>query len=323
MKNKLLVSTCAVALVASLLTSCREKTDFDAITDNLSKQTLQGYFSGAETSEAGMTLNVIQYQFLTDGSVERTAMAVGDGVYKAPVAAKFSSWELGEYYGGKEGRFLTLFPQEGGDPLKVKFYAGGIQEENQPMAADKNDKITPLPDSQEALVGKKWYCNDTVFHKVDTTIDVIKYDTVYTYKPKKDENGKTMRDEEGHVIYEQTIKSVTETVVPTKMKWPVAPKTINIRSLELYRDAESLVNTGKWYMVSKEYDMNAKTRDITTKLDTTAAYDFHWCFDSYSSAAAYVIKAVQSDGTVELFDIKFDAKIPALTVDKQILKLTE
>ena len=322
MKNKLLVSVLAVALTAFLLTSCREKTDFNAITNNLSEQTLKGYFSGAETSGTEMTLNVIQYLFNEDGTVERSVMALGDGVYKAPVSAKFSSWTLGDYYDGNAGRFLNLYPEEGGEALKVKFYAGGIFEENQPGASDKNDKVGSLVSSQDELVGKIWYGNDTVFHKIDTVIDVTKYDTTYTYKPKKDEDGNTMKDEEGHVIYEQTIKSITESVVPTKMKWPVAPKTINIRSLELNRDASSLVNTGKWSMVYKEYDMDAN-RVITAKVDTASSYDFHWCFETYSSTSSYIIKAVQIDGTVEFFDIKFDGKIPAVTLDKQVLNVKE
>ncbi len=322
MKNKLLLSVTTVALVASLLTSCREKTDFDAIVNDLSKQTLQGYFSGAETQGPEMKLNVIQYQFLEDGSVDRSVMAVGDGVYQAPVSRKFSSWTFGEYYDGKAGRFLNLNPADGGEPLKVKFYANSILEDGQPMASDHNDKIGTILTTQEALVGKKWYGNDTVFHKVDTVIDVIKYDTVYTYKPKKDENGNVVKDEAGFPVYEQTIKSITETVIPTKMKWIVAPKSINIRSLELYRDASSLVNTGKWSFTNKEYDMDAN-RNITTRVDTTASYDFHWCFVSYTSTSSFVIRAVQEDGTVEFFDVRFDAKLPSVTLDKQVLKVTE
>ena len=323
MKNKLLVSGFVVALAAVLMTSCREKTDFDAIANDLSQQTLQGYFSGAEASGNEMKLNVIQYQFQENGSVERSVMSIGDGVYNAPVSRKFSSWSFGDYYDGRAGRMLCLNPADGGEPLMVKFYAGSIIEENQPVAGDKNDKVGSFAASQEALVGKRWYGNDTVYHKIDTVIDIVKYDTIYTYKPKKDpETGQTMKDSDGHVIYEQTIKEITEKIVPTKMKWPIAPKTVNVRSLELYRDASTLVNTGKWSMVYLETDMNAE-RVITVKTDTASAYDFHWCFDSYDSPSSFVIKAVQSNGQVELFDIKYDGKIPAITLDKQVLKIKE
>ena len=322
MKNKLLVSAFAVALVTLAFTSCKEKTDFDAICDNLSKQTLKGYFSGAEVMEDDMVLNLIQFNFASDGTVERTVMALGDSVYEAPATRKFSSWEFGEYCDGNASRYLTLIPEGGGEPLRVKYCIGGILEENQPMASDKNNKVKDIATSQESITGKKWHGEDTVFFKIDTIINVTKYDTTYTYKPKKDDDGKTMKDSDGHVIYEQTIKSITETIVPTKMKWAIAPKTINVRTLELNRDASSYENTGKWYMVAKEYEMDS-VRTITTKSDTLSSYDFHWSFVSYLSSSSFVIQAVQADGTTELFDIKFDAKVPSVTVDKQVLKVSE
>ena len=269
-----------------------------------------------------MKLNVIQFQFMDDNTVTRTVATLGDGEDATPETRKFSSWELGEYYDGKAGRFLYLYPEDGGEMLTVKFYAGGIIEEGQPVAGDKNDKVGSIIPSQEALVGKKWCGYDTVYYKIDTVINIMKYDTTYTYKPKKDpETGKTMRDDEGHIIYEQTISKIDSTLVPTKMKVPFAPKTINVRKLEVNRDA-SFANTGTWYMEYKEYDMSAD-RVITLKADTTSAYDFHWCFESYSSPAAYIIRARQADGTDEYFDIKYDAKVPAITLDKQVLKIEE
>lgn len=328
MKNKLLVSVFAVALTASFMTSCREKTDFDAIVTDLSMQTLQGYFSGAESSETDLLLNVIQFQFKEDGTVTRTVMSLGDGVDASPVTTKFSSWALGDYYDGKAGRFLNLYPEDGEDVLVVKFYAGSIIEEDQPIAGDQNDKVASIVPSQEALVGKKWYGCDTTYHKIDTIIDIMKYDTTWSTKriPETDperieQYGKWKVDENGDYVYDRVVKKVDSTLVPTKMKWPFAPKAINVRRLELNRSAE-FENTGKWYMEYKEYDMSAD-RVITTKVDTTSTYDFKWCFDAYSSPAAYVIRAQQEDGALELFDIKYDAKIPAITLDKQVLKIEE
>lgn len=323
MKNKLLPCACAVALVSAFMTSCREKTDFDAICNTVSKESVDGIFSGAEPDLDELVLNVVQYSFNEDGSVSRTVMALGDGVYKAPVTTKFSSWEFDKYGTENLSRIIILHPEAGGDPLKVSFSLGGILSDDQPFAGDKNDKVKDIEGSQTAVTGKKWFGNDTSYHKIDTVVNVLKYDTTYTYKPKKDpETGKTMKDEEGHVIYEQTIKSIDTTIVPTKMKWPVAPKTINIRSLELNRDAATLANTGKWSMTMKEYDMDAN-RVVTCKLDTAASFEFHWAFAGYTSASSFLIRARQADGTEEYFDIKFDSKIPAITVDKQVLKVQE
>ena len=322
MKNKLLVSVFAVAIVASFMTSCREETDFDAIVTDLSMQTLRGYFSGAEASETEMNLNVIQYQFLDDNTVKRTVMTLGDGADGTSQTREFSSWALGDYYDGKAGRFLYLYPKDGGDVFTVKFYAGGIIEEGQPVAGDKNDKISAILPSQEAIVGKKWCAYDTLYHKIDTIIEVEKYDTTFTYKPKKDpETGKVMKDSAGHTMYEQTVSKIDTLIVQTKIKKPIAPKSISVRKLELNRDA-SFANTGKWYMEYKEYDID-ENRVVTLKTDTTSTYNFHWCFESYSSAAAYTIRARQDDGTLEVFDIKYDAKIPAITLDKQVLKIEE
>lgn len=328
MKNKLLVSVFAVALTASFMTSCREKTDFDAIVTDLSMQTLQGYFSGAESSETDLLLNVIQFQFKEDGTVTRTVMSLGDGQDATPETTKFSSWALGDYYDGKAGRYLNLYPKEGGDVFTVKFYAGGIIEEGQPVAGDKNDKVSAILPSQEAIVGKRWCGYDTTYHKIDTIIDIMKYDTTWSTKriPETDperieQYGKWKVDENGDYIYDRVLKKVDSTLVPTKMKWPFAPKAINVRRLELSRNAE-FENTGKWYMEHKEYDMS-EDRVVTLITDTTSTYDFHWCFESYSSPAAYTIRARQDDGTLELFDIKYDAKIPSVTLYQQVLKIEE
>lgn len=323
MKNRFLLTACAVALLAAVFTSCREKTDFDAIVDQVSTQTLKGYFSGAKATEQ-VSMALLQYYFADDGTVERTEMTLGDGLYKAPQTRKFSSWKFGQFKNQNVAREIILIPADGGEPFVVELYLGGIYESNElPLAADKNDKVKEVVPTQDAIIGKVWYANDTVYHKIDTVINVIKYDTTYTYKPKKDPvTGKNMKDEEGHVIYEQTIKSISQTEVPTKMKFAIAPKTINVRILELNRDPETLENTGKWYMISKAYNMSAK-REITLVTDTAAAFEFRWCFAEFSSSSAFEIMARKSDSTDELFELKYDSKIPAITVDKQVLKVFE
>lgn len=322
MKNKLLVSACAMALLASVFTSCKEKTDFDAIVDGVSTQTLKGYFSGAAAADDAVVMSVLQYNFADDGTVERTVMSLGDGVYKAPETTKFSSWSFGEFVNNNVARKIKLNPANGGDPMEVEFYLGGIMEEGQPMALDINDKVKDIVPTQDALTGKKWFGNDTTYYKKDTTVNIMKYDTVYTYKPKKDpETGKTMKDDEGHVIYEQTIKSVDSTLVPTKMKVNIAPKTVDIRSLELYRDASTLANVGKWKVIAKTFTLKGTESIIET--DVEDEYEFKWCFNSFASAAAFQIKARKANGKDELIDVKYDAKIPAITVDKQVLKVEE
>ena len=323
MKNKLLVSACAVAMMASMFTSCKQKVDFDAIADGVSEKTLQGYFSGAEVFGDALVMNVVQYNFAEDGSVERTTMEIGDGVYKAPASKKYSSWSFGDYFEGDKGRYLTLNAADGTEPLKLKYCFGGIMEDAQPAALDKNDKIASIPSTNADVLGKKWYGNDTTYYKIDTIVDVRRLDTIYTYTPKKDpETGKYMKDSTGHIIYEQTIKEIKESFIPTKMKWPIAPKTIDIRCIELYRDSTTLANTGKWYMLSKAYDMNEKRITKLTK-DTTASYDFHWTYYTYSSSSAFVIEAVQDNGTVEFFECGYDFKLPSVTIDKQVLKVKE
>ena len=324
MKNKLLVSAFAMTLAAILMTSCRENTDFDAICDDLTEQSVSGLFSGAVPDLDDLIINVAQYQFNEDGTAARMVMSVGDGVYVAPDTVNFSSWKLAEYGANGISRKIIMTPANGEAPIEVFFTLNGILSENHPFAGDKSDKIKDMVPTQDAVTGKKWYGNDTTYYKIDTVINVTKYDTTYTYKPKKDpETGQIVRDSAGHIIYEQVIKDITERIVPTKMKWPIAPKTINIRSLELDRDASSLVNTGKWYMLVKEYDMDTKTREITCRVDTTSSYDFHWAFANFASSASFIIRARHDGDTQEYFDIKYDHKIPAITLDKQVLKVQE
>ena len=324
MKNKLLVCACTVALVALSFTSCKEKTDFDAIVDQISGETLKGYFSGAEADADALVLRITQFQFLDDESVIRTALAVGDGIGGDPAIRKFSSWKFGEYNNGGKGRYLTLYPEDASEePLVVNFIDGGIVEENQPAALDKNDKVKDLPVSQEKLISKKWYANDTVWDLKDTVIDVLKYDTIWGERKKKDpETGKSMKDEEGHYIWEDYIKEIKEKYVPTKMKLKTTPKQVDIRQLELNRDPNTDKNTGKWYLVSEEYKV-VDHKPVEQLKNETADYNFHWCYESFSSVSAYVIRARQEDGTEELFDIRYDSKNNAITLDKQVLKIVE
>ena len=308
MKNKILLCAFAVALGFALLTSCKKAVDVDAICDNASTATLVGVFSGAE--ENAMTLHVAQYNFGKDGAVTRTVMAVGDGIYEAPVTTNYSSWEFGEYVEQKLGRVVLLNPANGGEPLKVTFMKGGIMEEGQPAALDKNDKVSDVPAIQTALVGKKWAGLDTTFYRIDTTINVMKVDSI-VYKHK--EGKKYVIDS---VHYDTTY-------VPTKMKWSVGPSEIAERRIELYRDAATNVNTGKWYMMKKEYSYDA-SRTPTLVVDSTSMYDFHWSFASFASAAMFEIVAVDAQGKSELFEIKYDSKKPALVIDKQeLLDVTE
>lgn len=309
--------------MAVLMTSCREKTDFDAIANGVSEKTLQGYFSGAEVFGDTLMLSVVQYNFAEDGTVERTTMEIGDGAYKAPETKKYSSWQFGEYFDGNKGRNLNLIPAEGGDPLKVKFYLGGILEDGQPTALDKNNKVDAIASTNEDVVGKKWVGSDTTFYKIDTVVNVMKYDSIFKRTGyKKDDQGNIIYDENGQPLYERVLVRVDSTEVPTKMKWPIAPKTINIRRVELYRDPTTLANTGKWYMLSQEFDINDK-RETTIKKDTTSSYDFRWTYYTYSSTSTFMIKAVQENGEVEFFEFGYDFKLPSVTVDKQVLKIEE
>ena len=322
MKNKLLVSAFAMAFVALAFTSCKEKVDFDAICDGISNQTVQGIFSGA--SLYGDSLFVTEYNFLKDGTAEFDVMVFGDGIYKAPQKTKFSSWEFGEYNNQNLGRYIILHPADGGAPRKVNFIRAAIEEDGLPIMGDKNDKITEMTTVQESVLGKKWAGSDTVFFKIDTVVNVLKLDTVLRRTGyKKDEDGNIMRDSLGYPIWEYVVDHIDTTITPTKMKWPIAPKSINVRRIEINRDSTSLTNTGKWYMMNKEYEINDK-RVTTLKVDTMASYDFHWNYLSFKSSSAFSIVA-QEDGTnhAEVFEIAFDFRIPTVTVQKQILKEEE
>lgn len=303
MKNKLLVCAFAVAIGASLFTSCREKTDFDAICDSISKESLNGMFSGAALF--GDSLIVSEYLFQKDGSVEFSELIMGDGFFKAPVKTKFTSWELGDYNNQNLGRYVILHPENGDAPKTVNFIRAMIEEQGKPYMADKNDKVVELPKLQESIIGKKWHGLDTTFFKVDTVINLMQIDsTVYKHK----EGKKYVIDS---VIYDTTY-------IPTKMKWAVGPSQIAERRIELNRDSNTLVNTGKWYLMRKEYSYD-KNRVQTQTLDTVSSYDFHWTFSEYNSVSSFSIIATYGENDAEYFEFKYDSKLPALTLNKQLL----
>lgn len=312
MKNKLLVCAFAVAFVASVFTSCKDKLDFDAICDDVSTQTLKGLFSGA--SLFGDTLKVAEYMFQKDGSVDFSYMLMGDGLYAAPITKKYSSWEFGEYNEQYLGRYVILHPEDGGVPKQLNFTRAFLYEEGMPIMSDKNDKVAELPKLQDSITGRIWYGNDTTFYKIDTTVNIVYLDT-FTHR---DVIGTSAS---GRPIYGEVIDSIVERLEPTKMKWPVGPSKIAERRIELNRDPNTLVNTGKWYVMRKEYEYDAN-RVAKQTLDTVSAYNFHWTFIEYSNMGNFSIVATE-DGTNngELFILKYDAKIPAITLDKQVLKV--
>lgn len=320
MKNKLLLCACVVAFMSAAFTSCKEQVNLEAITDGVAVQTLQGFFSGA--SQYGKELKVTEYNFLEDGSVEFTAMSFGDGIYKAPSKVKYSSWKFGEYTENNVGRNIILQPADGGAAKTVNFNRASIVEEGSPIMDGKNDKIEDLASTNESVLGKKWYGNDTTFYKIDTVVNIMKFDSIFRRTGyKKDSAGNIMYDENGQPIYERELVRVDTSEVPTKVKWPIGPKTIDIRRLELYRDSVTLENTGKWYMLSKAYSMDDK-RNFKLTFDSTSSYDFHWNYISYTSTAAFDVQAVE-DGTnnAEVFEIKYDFKLPSITLYKQVLKI--
>ena len=325
MKNKLLVCACAMAFAGLFLTGCKEETNFDAIVDQLSAQTLKGFFSGTESDANDLVLRVAQYQFLDNDSVIRTTLELGDGVNGEPVIRKFASWTLCEFTNGGKARVLTLNPVEGEEPLVVSFVNGGILEENMPAAVDNNDKVAAIAPTQNAIA-KKWYGNDTTWFRVDTIVEEMYKDTTWGSRRKKDENGQYIfyYDEEGqkHYEMEEYVKKVEDKVREVKKKKNVTPTAVNIRELDLYR-SENFENTGSWNMIVKTFDVNPVTRVSTPKLDTTSVYDFHWSLASFSSASSFVIRARQADGKEELFDLKFDNKVPAVTLQKQVLNVKE
>lgn len=313
MKNNLLMLGAVVFVMTLLFTSCKKETDFDAICDDVSLQTIQGYFSGAEP--IGNVLQIAQYNFAKDGSVEYVVTATGDGIYKAPVVTKFSSWELGEYNEQGIGRYLILTPQEEGESKVINFMYSSMIEEGMPVMADKNNKVAELPILQDSILGKTWYALDTTFFKIDTVIDVIYKDTF----SHRDQIGETPS---GRPIYGLVIDSIKERVVPTKMKYAIGPSAINERKLELYRDSNTYSNTGKWYLLQKKYEYDA-SRTPKTILDTISEYDFHWYMYSFNSLSAFSIKTIQENGKEEIFDMKYDSKVPAIILQKQQLKETK
>ena len=307
MRNKFYLFLCSVALISLIFTSCRNKTDFDAICDDLTETTLSGLHSGS--GAADKTLTVAQYNFLKDGTVEFTQMAVGDGVYVAPAVVVYSSYELGERNNGNLGRYILLNPKGAGEPKRVNFIRNGIVEDGLPVMEDSNDKVNELPRISNAITGKRWGANDTTFFRVDTIMDVITYDTI-RHRERDPETGR----------YKMVVDSIVEIKTPTKMKYSVGPLVVKIRDIELYRDESTLANTGKYSYQTKEFAYDAE-RNQTLVKDSVSAYDFHWYYESYTSMAVFSIHTVPAIGEGEVFDIKYDSKIPAIIIDTQTLIL--
>lgn len=305
MKVKTFTYLCALALVSVLFSSCKKKTDVDAIFNDLTNDFLSGYFSGTETD--GSTMNVAQYCFNADGTVTFTTMQFGDGIYTAPVSTQYASYRLGDYNTQGLGRYVHLYPQDGGETLTVNYIRAGIESGDHPFMSGKNDKVKEIPALADSLKSRVWYANDTTFYRIDTTVMILKLDT-FKHRVR---DGRT---------YKWVIDSVVAKNVPTKVKWPVGPSAIRIKQFELYRDETTLANTGKWYSLTKNYVYNA-ARVGTNVLDSVSTYNFRWYIASYANANSFTIHVIPDSGDDEEFVLKYDSKIPAVTIDKQVLRI--
>ena len=305
MKNKFIFGVGLCALISASFVSCKEKTDLDGICDNLAEEQLAGMHSGAAAD--GSVLKVAQLNFLKDGTIERTVMAVGDGVYEEPKTTVYASYRMGNYTDQNLGRQIHLYPKDGGDVLTVKMIRGGIEEDGQPVMGDKNDKVSEIPSLSENITEIPWYANDTSYFKVDTVIDVVVKDT-FRHRVR---DGKK---------YTYVIDSIVDRIVPTKMKYPIGPSLIRIRSLVLNRDAATLKNTGSYSFLTKAYEYDKKRVPSQTK-DSLITIDFSWYFKSFTGASSFVIVALTEEGDEYQFDIKYDVKIPAITIEKQVLSI--
>lgn len=281
MKNKLLLSVFATAIVAFAFTSCETKSNVTEVCTDMVKESMHKSARSLAQLD-GEVLSICEYEFLggvNDNRLVYRTIAFGNGVNQ-PKKVDTLSYQYGEWGESNTSYSLYITPNEG-EPYTL-WYKG-------------NAFITP----DERSIGGEG---------VDNMPRVEKWEkTIASFSNSKWEG--VFRDEfVTDSIWEDSIRTtfippmtfIVDTIKVFRGKMDtLSSDTTCYFTLEMKRDPVTFVNTGHFYQreVRTEYDRETKTETIIS--EAVFEYDFNWFFTEVSSDAKFVVTLKSTTDGVE------------------------
>ncbi|MCR5532699.1 MAG: hypothetical protein K6F10_02345 [Paludibacteraceae bacterium] len=271
MKNKLLVSVCAMAVAAFAFTSCETKSEVTDVCTNMVKESLHKSARSLQQLD-GQTLTISEYEFLggvNDNRLLYRTISFGNLTGAAKVVDTLT-YEYGEWQEHNTVFTLLVTPRVG-DPYVLKYRGNGLITpdgrviggeglDNSARVEKWEKTIASFPNTDWEATFKGEFVTDSIFEdSIRTTFippATFKKDTIKVFKGKMD---------------------------------TLSADTMCFIRFEVNRDPATNANTGHYYKRSIRSTYDRDTKDTTIVSDIIKEYDCTWFFSDVSSDAKFTI----------------------------------
>lgn len=273
MKNKLLVSVCAVGIALLAFTSCEQKSDVMGVNSDLVKASIHNTPRSLVKFD-NQSLSIVEYEFLggvNDNRLLYRTIAFGNGSY-SPKNVDTLLYTYGEWEEHNTQYYLTVTPKTG-DPYKL-IYKGNalITPEGKVIGGEANDNVARVEKLEKVgncLPNTKW---EGLFEG-EYVLDSVFRDSIRTR-------------------FVPPMTFITDTIQVFDRMDTVSADTTCYYILEFNRDAATLANTGHYYRKEIRSKFDKKTRVCDTISVTVKEYDSNWFFDGFSSDSRFSIGCI-------------------------------
>lgn len=280
MKNKLLVSLCAVAIAAFAFTSCETKSNVTEVCSDMIKESIHSAPRSLVKLDKH-TLSIVEYEFaggVNDNRLLYRTITFGDGAF-SPKNVDTLLYTYGEWEEHNTQYYLNVTPKDG-EPYKL-IYKGNafITPEGKAIGGEANDNVARVEKLEKVincLPNTKWEGN----YEGDFVLDSVFRDSIRT-------------------LFIPPMTFITDTIQVFDRMDTVAADTTCYFLIEFNRDATTFANTGHYYRkeVRSKYDKKSRTCDtLSVKVKE---YDGNWFIDAFTSDSRFSIGFVSATPDVE------------------------
>lgn len=270
MKNKLLVSVFATAVVAFAFTSCETKSNVTEVCSDMIKESIHSApRSLVEIDKHSMS--IVEYDFcggVNDNRLLYRTIAFGDGVF-SPKNVDTLLYTYGEWEEHNTQYYLNVTPKDG-EPYKL-IYKGNafITPEGKTIGGEANDnvaRVEKLEKVTNCLPNTKW----EGIYKGDFVLDSVFRDSIRT-------------------SFIPPMTFITDTIQVFDRMDTVSADTTCYFLIEFNRDATTYANTGHYYRKEVRSKYDKKTRTCDTLSVNVKEYDANWFIDAFTSDSRFSI----------------------------------
>lgn len=288
MKKSFLFCAFAAALLG--LNGCKSSIPEVNVAD-VAKDLTPSSFAGTETRSKtvvdGLTISVDEWTIVDKekSTIEHTFYSFGNktAVDKAPVAYTYSLGEVAEGNLGVNYLFTPI--TEGAEPLNVLYWGNSLIF-GKDSVTDSSAPIANLKKIDAAFSNTKWVLNEIDYHILYDTLKIEERDTV--------KHVAVIDGKKQWVIDTIIVKSITKIDADT-----IGYKSIHTTNYAFLRNESSYENTGTRAQSFEWYSLNADSTDVVLDKDSSALKNFHWGFNSVTSATRFALN-IEDDETKEM-----------------------